>query len=192
LYREAGVSFPVRRERARLLFLPCNIRDNPIERGPPGQEKTGNTDDILGRLNTAAKHNKGIDTALRNAATLAGGSRSEGALGLGTALKRAGWSFGDMKGALLSYQATGDWSCDADERQFERIWTRSNNDNGETPDADSSPAPPKPWQPPKTWQGLDSALLSRILDDIEAGFPDSGSRYSSGNAATDRAIDGAG
>ena len=52
---------------------------------------------------------------------------------------------------------------------------------------DSSPPPPKPWQPPKTWQGLDSALLSRILDDIEAGFPDSGSRYSSGNAAAYRA-----
>jgi hypothetical protein len=31
---------------------------------PPRQEKTATTDDILARLNTAAKHNKGIDTAL--------------------------------------------------------------------------------------------------------------------------------
>jgi AAA domain len=45
----------------------------------------------------------------------------------------------------------------------------------------------EPWQPPKTWEGLDSVLLNRVLDDIEAGFPDGSSRYSSGNAATDRA-----
>jgi hypothetical protein len=42
------------------------------------------------------------------------------------------------------------------------------------------------WHPPKTWEGLDSALLNRILDDIDAGCPD-GSRYSSANAAKDRA-----
>jgi hypothetical protein len=45
----------------------------------------------------------------------------------------------------------------------------------------------EPWQPPKAWEGLDSALLNRILDDIEAGCPDGNSRYSSGNAAKDRA-----
>ncbi len=71
------------------------------------------------------KHNKGIDTALRNAATMAGGSRSEGALGLGAALRRAGWTSPDVKAALIACPATRGWSCEADERQFERIWNRS-------------------------------------------------------------------
>ena len=48
-----------------------------------------NADTILVRLNRAAANNRGVDAALRAAATLAGGSRSEGAFGLGVALKRA-------------------------------------------------------------------------------------------------------
>ena len=43
------------------------------------------------------------------------------------------------------------------------------------------------WHPPKTWDGLDSALLNRILDDIEAGCPDGTSRYSTATNAKDRA-----
>jgi hypothetical protein len=45
----------------------------------------------------------------------------------------------------------------------------------------------EPWQPPETWSGLDSALLNRILDDIEAGCPDGTSRYSDAPAAKERA-----
>lgn len=43
------------------------------------------------------------------------------------------------------------------------------------------------WHPPKTWEGLDSALLNRILDDIEAGCPGGTSRYSTAASAKDRA-----
>jgi hypothetical protein len=43
------------------------------------------------------------------------------------------------------------------------------------------------WQPPETWEGLDSPLLNRILDDIEAGCPNGTSRYSSSSGAKDRA-----
>lgn len=43
------------------------------------------------------------------------------------------------------------------------------------------------WHPPETWSGLDTPLLNRILDDIEAGCPDGTSRYSSSSNAKDRA-----
>jgi hypothetical protein len=42
------------------------------------------------------------------------------------------------------------------------------------------------WYPPKAWDGLNSALLNRILDDIDAGMPN-GQRYSSAGPAKDRA-----
>jgi hypothetical protein len=44
----------------------------------------------------------------------------------------------------------------------------------------------EPWHPPKLWANMDSPLLNRILDTINAGFPN-GSRYSSANKADDRA-----
>jgi hypothetical protein len=44
----------------------------------------------------------------------------------------------------------------------------------------------EPWTPPDTWSDLASALLNRILNDIDAGRPD-GSRYSAASSATDRA-----
>jgi RecA-family ATPase len=56
-----------------------------------------------------------------------GGSRSEGALGLGAALRRAGWTYADMKAALLACPATQDWAAEVDERQFERIWDRGDD-----------------------------------------------------------------
>jgi putative DNA primase/helicase len=90
------------------------------------ERKRGETDDhaptILSRLDTAAENIKPIATALRHAATVAGGSRSEGALGLGASLKRAGWDFDDMKAALVACPATKEWAAEADERDFERIW----------------------------------------------------------------------
>jgi hypothetical protein len=42
------------------------------------------------------------------------------------------------------------------------------------------------WDPPDTWSGLDSQLLNRILDDIEAGLPHE-QRCSAGSAAGVRA-----
>lgn len=44
----------------------------------------------------------------------------------------------------------------------------------------------EPWTPPDTWDGLDGALLNRVLDDIEAGMPN-GSRYSTSSGAKERA-----
>ena len=45
----------------------------------------------------------------------------------------------------------------------------------------------EPWQPEKIWDGLNNSLLNRILDDIDAGM-ESGQRYSTSNAAKDRAV----
>jgi hypothetical protein len=46
----------------------------------------------------------------------------------------------------------------------------------------------EPWQPPSTWDGLNSVLLNRILDEIEAGCPPDGtSRYSISRSAKERA-----
>src|SRR5262249_11092938 len=74
-----------------------------FEATPPEQpERSSSTEqgasnpDILAKLHAAACGNQSVATALRNAATMHGGSRSEGAMGLGAALKRAGWSFDDM------------------------------------------------------------------------------------------------
>jgi 5S rRNA maturation endonuclease (ribonuclease M5) len=44
----------------------------------------------------------------------------------------------------------------------------------------------EPWTPPDTWADLNSPLLNRILDDIDAGLPD-GNRYSDGPNVGDRA-----
>lgn len=41
------------------------------------------------------------------------------------------------------------------------------------------------WEPPDTWDRLDSPLLNRILDAIEAGLPN-GSRFSSSSGAKER------
>jgi AAA domain-containing protein len=42
------------------------------------------------------------------------------------------------------------------------------------------------WSPPATWEGVSNAIANAILDDIEKG-PEAGKRYSSANAAKDRA-----
>jgi hypothetical protein len=99
----------------------------------------GDAAGILHRLNTAAKHSRLVETALRNAATMRGGSRSEGALGLGAALKRAGWSYQDMKAALLVCPATAEWANESagDDRQFRRIWERGSDTSGDNNDAHS-------------------------------------------------------
>jgi hypothetical protein len=44
----------------------------------------------------------------------------------------------------------------------------------------------EPWTPPDTWAGLDSQLLNRILDQIDAGMPN-GQRYSGAASAGKRA-----
>ena len=107
---------------------------------------SSSSDAILARLTRAAAHNKALDTALRNAATMRGGSRSEGALGLGAALKRAGWSYQDMKAALLACPATREWATEKlaeGERQFERIWQEAH----ERAD-DQRPSEPSDWPEP--------------------------------------------
>jgi hypothetical protein len=44
----------------------------------------------------------------------------------------------------------------------------------------------EPWTPPEIWADLDADMQNAILDTIEAGLP-SGSRYSDGSTAKDRA-----
>lgn len=95
-------------------------------RSPRSKGPTSDTADaILTRLSRAAAQDKGVATALQNAATMKGGSRSEGAFGLGVALKRAGWSFDDMKAALMACPATNAWAAEKlieGDRQFQRLW----------------------------------------------------------------------
>ncbi len=115
------------------------------------------TASILQRLNTAAKHNRLIETALRNAATMNGGSRSEGAFGLGAALKRAGWSFADMKAALLACPATAEWANEKlseGDRQFTRIWERA-GDTSDNNDAQDQGSPDPIWCDLDDWVEAD-------------------------------------
>jgi hypothetical protein len=100
-------------------------------------------ENILVRLDRATANNKALAAALRNAATMKGGSRSEGALGLGAALRRAGWAFDDMKAALLACPATREWATEKrteGDRQFERIWERGGKETG-TEQTDDWPEP---------------------------------------------------
>lgn len=104
---------------------------NPKKDRARGEQSGGDDNTILARLETAAKHNRAIETALRNAATMRGGSRSEGALGLGAAMCRAGWSYRDMKAALCACPATKEWASEKraeGERQFERICEKAHDD----------------------------------------------------------------
>jgi hypothetical protein len=107
--------------------------------GPSSSEgHTGNTH-ILARLHATALTNQSVATALRNAATMHGGSRSEGAMGLGAALKRAGWFYDDMKAALLACPATKEWAQEKlfeGDRQFQRIWDRAGEGNQADPPPD--------------------------------------------------------
>jgi hypothetical protein len=99
---------------------------------------------ILDRLNRAAAHSRPIGTALRNAATLHGGSRSEGPFGLGCALRRSGWSFADMKAALLACPATREWAAETlaaeGDRQFTRIWQKEMEAGAGSPSGDNQEA----------------------------------------------------
>jgi hypothetical protein len=144
----------------------------PALQGKPDrkQEQTAghNNASILDRLNIASRHNKLVAAAVRDAATMQGGSRSEGAFRLGSALKRAGWSYADMKQCLLTCPATRDWATEKQgegERQFARIWNRSTDNDtaggqqGSSGNADPPPQidsitlapigaanlPPRPW-----------------------------------------------
>lgn len=120
-------------------------RATNASRGEQGERS--NNDTVLGRLQRAAETNKGLATALQNAATMRGGSRSEGALGIGAALRRLGWSYEDMKAALLGCRATREWAAEQDERQFERIWEKG--DTGDRQQhARAEPEEPNKHQPP--------------------------------------------
>jgi hypothetical protein len=108
----------------------------------PRADRPADDDDILSRLDLASRHNKAIATALKNAATMKGGSRSEGAMGVGCTLRRAGWSYADVKAALFACPATREWAEKADERQFEHVWTKARaGERQEEPAADEAAEP---------------------------------------------------
>jgi hypothetical protein len=133
LIEEAGPALSGKKEK----------NDNP---GKPkdgrGSERGGKTA-ILARLDLAARRDRRLATAIRNAATMSGGSRSEGAMGIGAALRRIGWSFADMIAALLACPATKEWAeeqrASEDERQFYRIWERSTAPPLEAPQPEPDP-----------------------------------------------------
>lgn len=105
--------------------------------GERGAASADTDDSILARLQRAAKRDRSIATAITNAGLMVGGSRSEGAMGLGAALKRVGWTFDEMVAALQVCPATRAWANEqqgADgARQFKRIW---DNAKEEAADAD--------------------------------------------------------
>ena len=104
--------------------MPFELRSYQREcvEGLPHSYETGH------RAPVPAANNRAVDAALRNAAALAGGTRSERAFWLSAALKRAGWSFTDVEAALLACAATAavrEKMSQAGERQFEGVGTRA-------------------------------------------------------------------
>jgi hypothetical protein len=73
----------------------------------------------------------------------------------------------------------------AEAKWFRLVSMPLGNGNKEYPAGDHVQAI-EVWQPPEMLDGLDSALLNRVLDDIDAGMED-GQRYSAASRATDRA-----
>lgn len=72
----------------------------------------------------------------------------------------------------------------AEARWFRLIGQPLGNATSEYPAGDNVQTV-EPWRPPDTWAGLDSVLLNRVLDAIDAGMED-GQRYSAASAATTR------
>lgn len=164
LIEEAGPSFA------------CNPQPKNRERRGGGDARRA----ILARLDTAARHNYAIAAALRHAATMRGGSRSEGALGLGAALRRTGWSYEDMKAALLACPATREWATEKlaeGERQFERIWEKAADRSGPQPngpageqqqvaDDEAEQAAIRDYLSVKTWIKRNIPAPDRLLGDF--------------------------
>jgi len=73
----------------------------------------------------------------------------------------------------------------ADARWFRLIGQPLGNATSEYPAGDHVQTV-ETWQPPKLWADLDSTLLNRILNAIDAGFPN-GQRYSAASPAKARA-----
>jgi hypothetical protein len=65
----------------------------------------------------------------------------------------------------------------ADAVWFKLVGVPLDNGNGLYPSGDNVQTI-EPYKPPDTWTGMDSAVLNRILDDIDAGLPGGKSRYS--------------
>jgi hypothetical protein len=89
-----------------------------------GPEAVAPDDSILGRLDRLAKSNRAVASAIVGATTMRGGSRSEGAFGVGAALTRAGWPFEDVRAALLACPATKEWAVEAQQKQGDRQFRR--------------------------------------------------------------------
>jgi hypothetical protein len=157
LIEEAGPNFAGK---------PAEEKTKPRPEHQDGREPFGN---ILARLYTAAQHNRGIAAALLSASTLHGGSRSEGPFGLGAALKRAGWSFVDVRVALLACPATREWTADKQtsegDRWAERIWDNVHTDHPiEQPCAEPGP---RPVETKPDRGGKHGRLLVLGMSDIE-------------------------
>jgi hypothetical protein len=67
---------------------------------------------------------------------------------------------------------------------FKLVGVRLGNGTDRYPNGDEVQAV-EPWTPPETWAGLDSALLNRVLTEIDEGLED-GSRYTDTPAAKSR------
>lgn len=64
---------------------------------------------------------------------------------MGAALRRAGWSFADMKAALLACPATNEWAAEKlaaeDDRQFQRVWNKANEGHSQDEAPQTWPEP---------------------------------------------------
>jgi hypothetical protein len=79
--------------------------------------------DFRARIRAAAEHNPELRRLSRgDFGHLRDQSRSGVAMGLGGALKRAGFDYADMKQGLQEFPATEAWAAEQEERAFQRIW----------------------------------------------------------------------
>jgi hypothetical protein len=79
--------------------------------------------DFWARIRATAEHNPELRRLSRgDFGHLRDQSRSGVAMGLGGALKRAGFDYDDMKQGLQEFPATEEWAAEQEERAFHRIW----------------------------------------------------------------------
>jgi hypothetical protein len=93
-------------------------------------------------------------------------------------LRRAYLRLDSAKVNLLPQARKAQW--------FELVSVELDNATADYPDGDRIQTI-APWTPPDPWENLDAAIQNKILNAIAAGMPN-GQRYSSDNAAKDRAV----
>jgi hypothetical protein len=92
-------------------------------------------------------------------------SRSGFDMSLGSMLKAAGFTYGEMRAAILANPHGAGPEHANDERYFERIWSRS-----VVPARPQEPEPPPPIEDPGWWHSLEQSIVSDQTDAETSDF----------------------